>query len=110
MSGYRFLVDVDGGGVTRRHQAYDGEDAADAMAAWSKAISAGVEYVTLEALLVKPFVYGQAVEYQDHTGAWRLARYISVYPADESKLRLYDGRIIAVEAAKVRQVQGTVPG
>lgn len=31
---------------------YEGHGHADAMAAWSKAISDGVEYVTLESLLV----------------------------------------------------------
>ena len=46
---YRYLVEVRrSGDVTRR--LYDGTDAADAMAAWSTAITDGGEYVTLEAL------------------------------------------------------------
>jgi hypothetical protein len=44
---YHYLVDADAG---NRGRLYDGTDAADAMAAWSKAISDGAEYVTLEAL------------------------------------------------------------
>lgn len=44
---YHYLVDADAG---NRGRLYDGTDAADAMAAWSKAISRGVGYVTLEAL------------------------------------------------------------
>jgi hypothetical protein len=45
---YRYLVETDGPSQARRR--YDGTDAADAMAAWTKAILDGVEYVTLEAL------------------------------------------------------------
>ncbi len=44
---YSYLVDSNAG---NRGRLYDGPDAADAMAAFSKAISDGVEYVTLEAL------------------------------------------------------------
>jgi hypothetical protein len=47
---YRHLVEIDGPGVTRG-RLYDGTDAADAMAAWSKAVSDGNEYVTLESLI-----------------------------------------------------------
>ena len=49
---YRHQVIVQGAGiyVTR----YDGTDHADAMAAWSKAIQDGVEYVTLESLRELP--------------------------------------------------------
>lgn len=46
---YRHLVDAESG---NRGRLYDGPDAADAMAAWSKAVSDGVEYVTLESLRV----------------------------------------------------------
>lgn len=46
--GYRYLVETDGPGEARRR--YDGADAADAMGAWSAAITEGVAYVTLEAL------------------------------------------------------------
>lgn len=45
---YRHLVEVDDPSYTRK--VYDGPDAADAMAAWSQAITDGVEYVTLESL------------------------------------------------------------
>lgn len=48
---YHFLVDASAG---NRGRLYDGTDAADAMAAWSKAISRGVEYVTIEALRDTP--------------------------------------------------------
>ncbi len=48
---YRYLVDS---GAGNRGRLYDGTDAADAMAAWSKAISQGVEYVTIEALRDRP--------------------------------------------------------
>ena len=50
---YHYLVDANAG---NRGRLYDGTDAADAMAAWSKAISRGVEYVTLEALRDRPIV------------------------------------------------------
>lgn len=46
---YRHMVDVQGDGSKYR-KLYDGTDAADAMAAWSAAIQAGEEYVTLESL------------------------------------------------------------
>ena len=46
-AGYNYLVDSSAG---NRGRLYDGPDVADAMAAFSKAISDGVEYVTLEAL------------------------------------------------------------
>lgn len=49
MSAYRHLVEVDGTGVSH-HRMYDGGDAADAMAAWSTAITDGAEYVTLESI------------------------------------------------------------
>jgi len=46
---YRHLVETD----LPRKKLYDGEDPADAMAAWSKAISDGTaEYVMLESLQV----------------------------------------------------------
>jgi hypothetical protein len=48
MTAYRYLVETNGRFPARRQ--YDGTDAADAMAAWSKAIQEGVDYVTLEAL------------------------------------------------------------
>lgn len=44
MTDYRYLVE-DG-----RVRLYDGPDAADAMAAWSKAIAGNGEYVIIEAL------------------------------------------------------------
>jgi hypothetical protein len=50
MSRYRHLVEIDG--ASRLNHLYDGPDAADAMAAWSKAISEGIPYVTLESLLL----------------------------------------------------------
>ena len=51
---YHFRVESDGShGLKTR---YDGTDAADAMAAWSKAISQGTEYVILEALRDRPIV------------------------------------------------------
>lgn len=48
---YSFLVEADGGNVNR-HKLYDGPDPAGAMAAWSRAISEGREYVMLEAVAV----------------------------------------------------------
>lgn len=48
MSEYRYLVEANAG--SNRGRLYDGTDVADAMAAFSKAISDGVVYVTLEAL------------------------------------------------------------
>ena len=57
--GYRYLVDADAGNAGRL---YDGTDAADAMAAWSKAISRGVGYVTLEALRDRPVTSAPATE------------------------------------------------
>lgn len=47
---YRHRVDVIDPKV-KRHNLYDGTDAADAMAAWSKAVSEGYEYVTLESMV-----------------------------------------------------------
>jgi len=44
---YRYMVDTQNPGHIKM---YDGTDVADAMAAFSKSISDGVEYVTLEAL------------------------------------------------------------
>jgi hypothetical protein len=49
---YRHLVEVDGGPPKSRGRLYDGPDAADAMAVWSKAIADGALYVTLESLVV----------------------------------------------------------
>jgi hypothetical protein len=51
---YRHLVEVDGGPPSRHERLYDGTDAADAMAAWSKAIADGRLYVTLESLRATP--------------------------------------------------------
>jgi uncharacterized protein (DUF736 family) len=52
---YSFRVETDDARLKPRHRLrYDGIDAADAMAAWSKAISQGIEYVTLEALRDRP--------------------------------------------------------
>jgi hypothetical protein len=48
---YRYQVIEQGTNIYRTH--YEGTDAADAMAAWSKCISEGAEYVTLEALSIK---------------------------------------------------------
>lgn len=45
---YQHMVDAQNPGHVKL---YDGTDAADAMAAWSKAISMGVEYVTLESMV-----------------------------------------------------------
>jgi hypothetical protein len=50
---YHYLVDSSAG---NRGRLYSGTDAADAMAAWSNAISQGVEYVTIEALRDLPIV------------------------------------------------------
>lgn len=48
---FNYYVDVSDGTAPSRHvTAYRGNDAAEAMAAWSKGISDGHEYVTLEAL------------------------------------------------------------
>ncbi|HEV2175242.1 MAG TPA: hypothetical protein VGR71_16835 [Nitrospira sp.] len=44
MAGYRYRVETD------QKTLYDGRDAADAMAAWSRAISSRAEYVMLESL------------------------------------------------------------
>lgn len=44
---YRFYVSVDNGKVK---EIYRGDDPADAMAAWSKAVTEDGEYVVLEAL------------------------------------------------------------
>ena len=44
---YRYQVITQGSSYA---VTYDGTSAADAMAAWSKAISDGAEYVTIEAL------------------------------------------------------------
>lgn len=46
---YNYYVAGDDGEGPRTAP-YNGPDAADAMAAWSKAISEGAEYVVLEAL------------------------------------------------------------
>jgi hypothetical protein len=46
---YRYPVETQGS-TTREARKYDGPDAADAMAAWSALITAGVEYVMLEAI------------------------------------------------------------
>lgn len=48
---YNYYVSADNGGKNK--PVYNGPDAADAMAAWSKAVSDGVEYVVLEALREK---------------------------------------------------------
>lgn len=48
MAEYRHQVIEQGTGIYRT--LYDGNDAAEAMAIWSKAISDGVEYVTLESM------------------------------------------------------------
>lgn len=56
--GYRHLVETDGPG--RSVRLYDGEDAADAVAAWSKAISDGADYVTLESLKSTRQTYAEA--------------------------------------------------
>ena len=53
---YRHRVDKDG--VRPGRLLYDGTDAADAMAAWSKAIQDGVRYVTLESLRELPVTDG----------------------------------------------------
>lgn len=53
---YRYLVEFDGPPGTRRGRVYDSTDPADAMAAWSKAISEGRLYVMLEALREGPAV------------------------------------------------------
>jgi hypothetical protein len=45
---YHYLVETAEG--SRYLRLYDGVNAADAMAAWSKAITETAEYVTLEAL------------------------------------------------------------
>ena len=50
MTEYHHLVDTQG----NRGRLYAGPDAADAMAAWSAAITAGAEYVTLESLRKVP--------------------------------------------------------
>lgn len=48
---FHYYVDVSDGSAPSKHvKAYDGNDAAEAMAAWSRGISDGHEYVTLEAL------------------------------------------------------------
>jgi hypothetical protein len=62
---YRYLVEVDGAPPARRGRMYDGTDAADAMAAWSKAIAEGRLYVTLEALRDGPIVTPQIVSQGD---------------------------------------------
>jgi hypothetical protein len=59
---YHYLVDALPG---NRGRLYSGTDAADAMAAWSKAISRGVEYVTIEALRDIPGVTPQIVSQGD---------------------------------------------
>lgn len=48
MIDYSYYVSAHASGVLTT--LYNGKDAADAMAAWSEAITAGVEYVFLEAL------------------------------------------------------------
>ena len=54
---YHFVVETDDARLTPRHRRrYYGPDAADAMGAWSKAISQGIEYVTLEALRDRPAI------------------------------------------------------
>lgn len=48
---YHYYVDIDATDGKHKHRvAYNGTDAADAMAAWSKAVSDGAEYAVLEAL------------------------------------------------------------
>lgn len=50
---YRHLVEVDGPVPgSSRGRRYDGPDAADAMAAWSRAVAGGAGYVMLESLAV----------------------------------------------------------
>ena len=50
---FNYYVSVDSGG--RHYDAkYNGDQAADAMAAWSKAITDGAEYAVLEALRETP--------------------------------------------------------
>lgn len=46
---YRYLVETQGS-TTKEARKYDGPNIADAMAAWSALISAGIEYATLEAI------------------------------------------------------------
>lgn len=50
---FNFYVSADGGGKSYR-ALYNGGDAADAMAAWSKALTEGKEYIVLEALREVP--------------------------------------------------------
>ncbi len=50
MTKYHITVDADYGPDGEYRKLYDGTDIPDAMAAWSKAVSEGVEYVMLEAL------------------------------------------------------------
>jgi hypothetical protein len=45
---YNYYVSADNG--ERRVTRYNGDQAADAMAAWSKAVTDGDEYVVIEAL------------------------------------------------------------
>ena len=53
---YHLQVDVDRGGDagSSYYNVYRGDSVPDAMAAWSKAISEGKEYVMLEALKERP--------------------------------------------------------
>jgi hypothetical protein len=48
---YWHLVEAEGTSGVRRGRLYEGTDAADAMAAWSKAVSEDDPYVTLESLI-----------------------------------------------------------
>jgi hypothetical protein len=57
VSKYHHMVMVDGGGPEGKRGViylYRGDNAADAMAAWSQAITDGREYVTLESLKETP--------------------------------------------------------
>jgi hypothetical protein len=49
-AGYRYLVGYQTKPSTGHHNSYDGTDVADAMADFSRLVSEGVEYVTIEAL------------------------------------------------------------
>ena len=49
MAKYTFYVSADNG-PNSRYAKYNGDQVADAMAEWSKAVSEGAEYIVIEAL------------------------------------------------------------
>jgi hypothetical protein len=54
VTAYHYYVSVDNDNNDHHDTKYNGDQAADAMAAWSKAITDGAEYATLEALRDQP--------------------------------------------------------